>query len=170
MRAATYYQRFKRRGRRSGGEQPARDAKLTLEALFELVEEGSSRAAPKPLNLPRTLPSPPNSPMTASEVYAAVSELRPENAIVVQESPSNVLDLAMWRPTVKPASYYSSRGAHTARDTSSVFEGFERRWPYGHRLRPPTRHGWRLALYRSNRPRDNCWRMITFPRASIPMR
>ena len=57
---------------------------------MELVEDGSSRAAPKPLNLPRTLPSPPNSPLTASEVYAALSELRPENAIVVQESPSNV--------------------------------------------------------------------------------
>ena len=24
-------------------------------------------------------------------------------------------------------------------------------------------------MCRSNRPRDNCWRMITFPRASIPM-
>jgi benzoylformate decarboxylase len=45
--------------------------------------------------------------LTASEVYAALSELRPENAIVVQESPSNVLDLALWWPTVKPASYYT---------------------------------------------------------------
>jgi transposase len=26
----------------------------------------------------------------------------------------------------------------------------------------PTRHGWRLVMCRSNRPRDNCWRMITF--------
>ena len=89
------------------GDSLLGDAKLTLEALLELVEDGSSRIAPTPLHLPRTLPSPPNSPVTASEAYAALSELRPENAIVVQESPSNVMDLAMWWPTIKPASYYT---------------------------------------------------------------
>jgi benzoylformate decarboxylase len=89
------------------GDSLLGDAKLTLEALLELVEHGSSRATPKPLNLPRTLPTPPSSPLTASEVYAALSEMRPENAIVVQESPSNVMDLAMWWPTIKPASYYT---------------------------------------------------------------
>jgi benzoylformate decarboxylase len=89
------------------GDSLLGDAKLTLEALLELVEDGSSRAAPKPLNIPRTLPSPINSRLTASEVYAALSEMRPENAIVVQESPSNVMDLAMWWPTVKPDPYYT---------------------------------------------------------------
>jgi benzoylformate decarboxylase len=89
------------------GDSLLGDAKLTLEALLELVDDGSARVAPKPLNLPRDLPSPPNSPLTASEVYAALSELRPENAIVVQESPSNGADLALWWPTVKPDSYYT---------------------------------------------------------------
>jgi benzoylformate decarboxylase len=89
------------------GDSLLGDAKLTLDALLELVDDGSSRAAPKPLHLTRSLPSPPNSPLTASEVYAALSELRPETAIVVQESPSNVMDLAIWWPTVKPASYYT---------------------------------------------------------------
>jgi benzoylformate decarboxylase len=90
------------------GDSLLGDARLTLEALIELVEDGSSRTAPRPLNLQRDLPSPPNSPLTASEVYAALSELRPENAIVVQESPSNLSDLATWWPTIKPASYYSN--------------------------------------------------------------
>jgi benzoylformate decarboxylase len=89
------------------GDSLLGDARLTLEALIELVEDGSSSTAPKPLNLSRTLPSPPNSPLTASEVYAALSELRPENAIVVQESPTNISDLATWWPTIKPASYYT---------------------------------------------------------------
>jgi len=89
------------------GDSLLGDAKLTLEVLLELVEDGSSRTAPAPLNLKRTLPSPPNEPLTASEAYAALSDLRPENAIVVQESPSNAMDLAMWWPTIKPASYYT---------------------------------------------------------------
>jgi benzoylformate decarboxylase len=89
------------------GDSLLGDAKLTLEALVETVEDGSSRTAPRPLNLPRDLPSPPNTPLTASEVYAALSELRPEDAIVVQESPSNAFDLAKWWPTIKPASYYT---------------------------------------------------------------
>jgi benzoylformate decarboxylase len=89
------------------GDSLLGDAKLTLEALMDLVEGRSSRTAPKPLSRARTLPSPPNSPLTASEVYAALSELRPENAIVVQESPTNISDLATWWPTIKPASYYT---------------------------------------------------------------
>jgi benzoylformate decarboxylase len=89
------------------GDSMLGDAKLTLEALLALVEDGSSRAEPPPLRLRRALPSPPNSPLTTSEVYAALSELRPDNAIVVQESPSNAMDLAMWWPTIEPASYYT---------------------------------------------------------------
>lgn len=89
------------------GDSLLGDAKLTLEALVELVEDGSSRTAPKALNLPRDLPSPPNSPLTASEVYAALAELRTEDAIVVQETPSNNSDLEAWWPTTKPSSYYT---------------------------------------------------------------
>jgi benzoylformate decarboxylase len=40
------------------GDSLLGDARLTLEALIEIVEEGSSRTAPKPLNPSRTLPSP----------------------------------------------------------------------------------------------------------------
>jgi benzoylformate decarboxylase len=89
------------------GDSLLGDARLALEALLEQVEPGSSRVPPEPLELPHTLPSPPGSPLTASEVYAALGELRPEHAIVVQESPSNVMDLALWWPTVKPGSYYT---------------------------------------------------------------
>jgi benzoylformate decarboxylase len=89
------------------GDSLLGDAKLTLEALLALVEDGSPRTALKPRVLERKLPKPPNSPLTAEEVYAALSELRPEDAIVVQETPSNGRDLAAWWPTVKPASYYT---------------------------------------------------------------
>src|SRR5258708_2555216 len=99
------HERSKRRSQRSGWRQPARRRQAHLEALLELVENGSSRTPPKPLDLQRKLPELANSPLTASEVYAALSELRPENAIVVQETPSNLGDLATWWPTVVPASY-----------------------------------------------------------------
>lgn len=89
------------------GDSLLGDARLSLEALLALTDEGSTRAAPEPLAVPRSLPSPANSPLTASEVYAALSELRPEDAIVVQESPSNAMDLATWWPTVKSSSYYT---------------------------------------------------------------
>jgi benzoylformate decarboxylase len=47
------------------GDSLLGDAKLALEGLLALVEDGSSRVAPKPLSIPRTLASPPNSPLTA---------------------------------------------------------------------------------------------------------
>ena len=89
------------------GDSLLGDTKLTLKALLASVEDGSSRMPPKPRILERKLVEPPNSPLTASEVYAALSELKPENAIVVQESPSNMMDLATWWPTVRHASYYT---------------------------------------------------------------
>jgi benzoylformate decarboxylase len=47
------------------GDSLLGDAKLALKGLLALVEDGSSRVAPKPLSIPRTLASPPNSPLTA---------------------------------------------------------------------------------------------------------
>jgi benzoylformate decarboxylase len=45
--------------------------------------------------------------LTANEAFAALSELRPENGILVQETPSNYMELGKWWPTLKPDSYYS---------------------------------------------------------------
>jgi benzoylformate decarboxylase len=89
------------------GDSLLGDARLALEGLLQSVEDGSSRETPKPLKLTRRLPSSPNSPLTAREVYAALSDIRPENAIVVQETPSNCMELATWWPTSRPASYYT---------------------------------------------------------------
>ncbi len=82
------------------------DAKLALEALIEAVP-AAKRPAPAPLNIGRKLPSSPNSPLTALEAFAALSELRPEDSIVVNETASNFADFLQFWPTVKPDSYYS---------------------------------------------------------------
>ena len=83
------------------------DTKLTLEALIQLVPQNTERSLPTPLPANAPLSSPPNNPLTANEAFAALSELRPDNAIVVEETPSNSGDLLNWWPTVAPASYFT---------------------------------------------------------------
>ncbi len=89
------------------GDSLLSDAKLAIDGLLALVADNKNRVLPKPLNISRELPSPPNTPLTAGEAFAALSELRPNDAIIVQESPSNSGDLLQWWPTLKPESYYT---------------------------------------------------------------
>jgi benzoylformate decarboxylase len=82
------------------------DAKLALEAFIDAVPAVTSRPAPAALLNKRTLPTPPNDPLTALEAFAALSELRPDDAILVDESASNLGDMLQCWPIVKPNSYY----------------------------------------------------------------
>ncbi len=83
------------------------EAKLALEALNDAIPEVKSRPAPAAPHIERKLPSPPNSPLTALEAFAALSELRPANAILVNETASNFGDLAQYWPINEPGSYYT---------------------------------------------------------------
>jgi benzoylformate decarboxylase len=89
------------------GDSLLSDARLALEALIDAIPTVTSRSAPAAIHIERKLPSPPNSPLTALEAFAALSELRPENAILVQETPSNIGDLLQCWPTLEPDSYYT---------------------------------------------------------------
>ena len=89
------------------GDSLLGDTKLTLEALIQLMPQNTERSLPTPLPPNAPLPSSPSKPLTANEAFAALSELRPDNAIVVQETPSNSGDLLNWWPTVAPASYFT---------------------------------------------------------------
>jgi benzoylformate decarboxylase len=89
------------------GDSLLGDAKLALEALIQLVPKSKARSLPAPLRVAGKLPSPPNDPLTASEAFAALSELRPDNAILVNESASNAEDVIRSWPTVQPESYFS---------------------------------------------------------------
>src|SRR3954466_438207 len=68
------------------GESLLSDTKLALEAFIDAIPAVTSRIAPKPLPAERKLPSPANSPLTALEAFAALSELRPKDAILVNET------------------------------------------------------------------------------------
>jgi len=90
------------------GDSLLSDAKLALEALIQLVPENKARSLPAPLHaVDNKLPSPPNDPLTAREAFATLSEMRPDNAIVVNESASNAEDVVRSWPTVQPGSYFS---------------------------------------------------------------
>jgi benzoylformate decarboxylase len=53
------------------------------------------------------LPSPPNNPLTALEAFAALSEFRPKDAILVNETASNFGDLIQFWPIQKADTYYT---------------------------------------------------------------
>jgi acyl-CoA reductase-like NAD-dependent aldehyde dehydrogenase len=80
------------------------DARLALEAFIDAIPEATSRMEPATPYIERKLPAPPNSPLTAMEAFAALSELRPKDAILVQETPSNGADLLQCWPTLQPDS------------------------------------------------------------------
>jgi benzoylformate decarboxylase len=89
------------------GESLLSDAKLALEALAEAIPAVTSRTAPAPLQIKKNVPTSPNSPLTALEAFSALSELRTEDAILVNETASNFADLAQCWPIQKPDSYYT---------------------------------------------------------------
>jgi benzoylformate decarboxylase len=89
------------------GDSLLSDARLALEAFIGAIPEATSRTAPIAPHVERKLLTPPNSPLTAAEAFAALSELRPKDAILVQETPSNVGDLLQCWPTLQPDSYYT---------------------------------------------------------------
>jgi benzoylformate decarboxylase len=83
------------------------DAKLALESLIQLVPKNQARTLPAASRVDNELPSPTNDPLTAREAFAALSELRPDNVILVNETASNSEDLMRSWPTVQPQSYFS---------------------------------------------------------------
>jgi benzoylformate decarboxylase len=89
------------------GDSLLADAKLALEALIDLVPKNSARSLPTPLHIESKLPSPRNSPLTTLEVFAALSERRPKDAILVQETASNSADLLQYWPIREPDSYFT---------------------------------------------------------------
>ena len=89
------------------GDSLLSDAKLALQALLDLVEDGSARPLPPVRQVSKALPEVPGFPLTANEAYAALSEVRPEGAIVVQETPSNYNEFLHWWPSNAPGEYYT---------------------------------------------------------------
>jgi benzoylformate decarboxylase len=88
------------------GDSLLGDAALSLTALADLV----GRRVPAPPARRVSLPSRNGSwsaPPTAADVFAALNKMRPANAILVDESPSNQAALHTAWPVTEPDTYYT---------------------------------------------------------------
>src|SRR6202161_376979 len=80
------------------GDSLLSDARLALEAFIDAIPSVTSRPAPTAVAVAPKLPSTPNNPLTALEAFAALSELRPKDAILVNETASNFAHRIQNRP------------------------------------------------------------------------
>ncbi|MEU5029195.1 benzoylformate decarboxylase [Streptomyces milbemycinicus] len=90
------------------GDSLLGDTNAALDLLLTMVAEGSARTAPEPMERPRALPQTPSSPLTPPEVYAALSRVRPADAVIVNESTSTMAQQVEWLPTVRSGSFFAT--------------------------------------------------------------
>lgn len=98
------------------GDSLLADPVLAIEALLALVATRPSgkRVARQP-QAHRMAPYPPVEParrssngmLTSADVFVALSEVRPDDAVLVEETPSNLPELHKWWPVTKPASFFT---------------------------------------------------------------
>lgn len=89
------------------GDSLLSDAKLALESLIQLVPRVQGRTLPPAPRAETKPPSAPSGPLRPIEAFAALSELRPKNAIVVDECASSAEDILRTWPISDPQSYFS---------------------------------------------------------------
>jgi benzoylformate decarboxylase len=97
------------------GDSLLGDAVLSLAALTKLLGEHKPKAdKARERVLHRMAPHPPveakamdDGLLTAAQVFASLNEIRPANAVLVEESPSNLADLHKHWPVTEPASFFT---------------------------------------------------------------
>jgi benzoylformate decarboxylase len=97
------------------GDSLLSDARLALEGLYQVLHSTLDRRSSNP-NPPElssekasalSIEKKEASPMTALDAWSAIAQLRPQNALLVQESPSNGGDLVKVWPAESPESYFT---------------------------------------------------------------
>lgn len=86
------------------GDSLLTDTRLALEGLLALVQPGRYPAVP-PRILKRELPDPPGATLTPAQVFASLQANRPDDAIILIESTSNVEAFHQWVPITRPHSF-----------------------------------------------------------------
>ena len=97
------------------GDSLLSDARLALEGLYQLLRSTLERPSSEPntakslavTGLTTAISKSETLPMIAMDAWSAIASLRPTNAILVQESPSNGSDLLQVWPAEQPESYFT---------------------------------------------------------------
>lgn len=88
------------------GDSLLGDAVLTLQALTDQLPD-SNRPLPRSRTERPSLPDKPSDQLTAADVYWVMNDVRPDNAVLVEESPSNLADFHRWLPITQPQSFFT---------------------------------------------------------------
>ncbi len=86
------------------GDSLLADTRLAAEGLLELVQPGRYPAVPSRV-VKRELPDPPGTTLVPAEVFATLQANRPDDAVILIESTSNVEEFHKWAPITRPRSF-----------------------------------------------------------------
>ncbi len=86
------------------GDSLLADSRLAVEGLLGRVRPGRYPPVP-PREMKRTLPKQPGAMLTPAEVFATLQAHRPEDAVLLIESTSNVEEFHKWVPITRPHSF-----------------------------------------------------------------
>jgi len=98
------------------GDSVLGDAVLSLAALTDLLGERKAKTDRAREKVAHRMAPHPSNPgkvshdglLTAAQVFNALNEIRPANAILVEETPSNLADLHTSWPITEPASFFTT--------------------------------------------------------------
>ena len=86
------------------GDSLLADTRLAVEGLLELIQPGRYPPVP-PRAWKRELPDPPGATLSPAEVFATLQASRPEDAVLLIESTSNIAAFHEWVPITRPRSF-----------------------------------------------------------------
>ena len=92
-------------GRAPVGDSLVSNAKLALQGLLPLIEQYQTKSFQR-----SSSPAPvadTSSPMSTDAFYGAISRVRPDDSVIVEESPSNLATLHKHLPTRRPLSFFT---------------------------------------------------------------
>src|SRR4051795_9570343 len=96
-------------GRAPVGDSILGDAALSLAGLAKALSghAPANGKAPAARDAAARPSSPTDAPLSAADVFAALNEIRPPHAVIVEESPSNHADLHRAWPITEPDTFYT---------------------------------------------------------------
>ncbi|CAM2983854.1 benzoylformate decarboxylase [Mycobacterium intermedium] len=91
------------------GDSLIGSVRTALEQLVDMIEVPADRKAPEPHPRPvNTTVEPATAPLTADQVYHVISQVKPDDAALVNESTSTLAEQLKWLPTTHPRSFFAT--------------------------------------------------------------